>query len=74
MKRQEKMSAVDRERKNLRSRLGSIEGQLSSVSHAISRVESKDPISVNIVFRWYFHPYQGPQECFFVLGFPSNRL
>lgn len=40
MKRQEKMSAVDRERKNLRSRLGSIEGQLSSVSHAISRVES----------------------------------
>ena len=40
MKRQKRMSAADRERQNLRSRLGSIEGTLSSVSSMISSVES----------------------------------
>ena len=37
---EERMSAIDRERQNLRSRLGSIEGKLSSVSSMISSVES----------------------------------
>jgi len=40
VKREERMSAIDREKQSLRSRLGSIEGELSSASSMISSVET----------------------------------